>query len=133
VTGVGDHRPDIPLWWVDAGIEKNWTGWGITTFYGEWGRYEDGTTGLQAGVAYPGLGPTTAGTFPAGSQAVVLDSSVQWWGAGAVQRIDAAAMDLFVAYRHYDAEATISNGPANQIPGGLQGIWFIQAGARIQF
>jgi len=58
---------------------------------------------------------------------------VTWWGAGAVQKIDAAAMDLYIAYRQYQADATISGGPANQIPGGLNDIWFIQAGARIQF
>jgi len=29
------NRPDTKLWWVDAGIQKNWTGWGATTFYGE--------------------------------------------------------------------------------------------------
>jgi hypothetical protein len=131
VTGVGDNRPDIPLWWVDAGIQQNWTGWGATTLYGEWGRFDDGTVGLLASVAYPGLGPTAAGGFAAGS--LVLDSDVTWWGAGAVQKIDAAAMDVFIAYRQYQADATISGGPGNQIPGGLNDIWFIQAGARIQF
>jgi hypothetical protein len=132
VTGVGDHRPSIPLWWFDAGIQKNWTGWGATTFYGEWGRFDNGTNGLLASVAYPGLGPVgAAGGFAAGS--LVLDSDVTWWGLGAVQTIDAAAMDLYVAYRHYFADATISGGPANQIPGGFDDIWFIQAGARIQF
>jgi len=50
-----------------------------------------------------------------------------------VQKIDAAAMDLYIAYRQYQADATISGGPANQIPGGLNDAWFIQAGARIQF
>jgi hypothetical protein len=50
-----------------------------------------------------------------------------------VQTIDAAAMELYIAYRHYSADATISDGPANQIPGGLEDIWFVVAGARIQF
>jgi len=125
------HRPDIPLWWFDGGIQKNWTGWGNTTFYGEWGRYTDGTNGLFAATAFPNLGPLDAGAFTPGT--IVLDSEVTWWGVGAVQTIDAAAMDLYIAYRHYDASATISGGPANQIPGGLQDIWFIQAGARILF
>jgi hypothetical protein len=131
VAGAGPSRPDIPLWWVDAGIQRNWTGWGNTTVYGEWGRFDDGTVGLLAATAYPGLGPGGAGVFLAGS--VVLDSEVEWWGAGVVQSIDAAAMDLYLAYRHYGADATINGGPGNQVPGGLNGIWFIQAGARIQF
>jgi hypothetical protein len=127
----GGHRPDIPLWWVDGGIMKNWTGWGNTTFYGEWGRFDDGTVGLLASVAYPGLGPTATGGFDPGS--IVVASDVTWWGAGIVQTIDAAAMDFYVAYRHYEASATMSGGGGNQIPGDLNGIWFIQAGARIQF
>jgi hypothetical protein len=63
----------------------------------------------------------------------VLDTSVTWWGLGAVQTIDAAAMDVYVTYRHYFANATISGGPTNQIPGGFDDIWFVGAGARIQF
>jgi len=125
------NRPDIPLWWVSGGIQKNWFGPGNTTFYGEYGRFGDGTAGLLAATAYPNLGPLGGGTFTAGS--IVTGSGVTWWGLGAVQTIDAAAMDLYIAYRHYGANATISGGPANQIPGDLQDIWFIQAGARILF
>src|SRR5262245_17305862 len=125
------NRADIPMWWVDAGIEKNWTGWGKTTFYGEYGRFFDGVVGLAAATALPSLGPLAGGAFAAGT--IVVDSETTWWGAGVVQSIDAAAMDLFIAYRQYQADATISGGRANQIPGGLEDIWFIQAGARIQF
>jgi predicted porin len=125
------NRPDIPLWWVGGGIQKNWTGWGATTLYGEYGRFRDGTAGLPAGVAYPSLGPLDGGAFTAGT--IVVDSEVTWWGVGAVQTIDAAAMDLYIAYRQYQAAATVGGGPGNQIPGGLEDIWFMQAGARIQF
>jgi hypothetical protein len=131
VAGVGPSRPDIPMWWVDAGIQKNWTGWGDTTFYGEYGHFDDGTVGLLANVAYPGLGPLAGGGFAAGS--VVLDSEVSWWGAGVVQKIDAAAMDVYLVYRQYEAEARISGDGGNQIPGGFNDIWFIMSGARIQF
>jgi hypothetical protein len=131
VAGVGPNRPDIPLWWVDAGIQKNWTGWGATTFFGEWGRFDNGTVGLFASTAFPGIGPGPEGEFL--DDSLVLDSRVQWWGAGMVQSIDAAAVDLFIAYRQYQADAKMSGGPDNQIPGGLNDIWFIQAGARILF
>jgi hypothetical protein len=125
------HRPDIPHWWVSGGIQKNWTGWGNTTFYGEYGRFDHGTDGLLAITAFTGLGPLDGGAFATGS--IVVDSDVQWWGAGIVQAIDAAAMDFYFTYRQYQAHATMSGGPGNQIPGGLEDIWFIQAGARIQF
>jgi hypothetical protein len=125
------NRPDIPLWYVAGGIEKNCTGWGKTTFYGEYGRFEDGVAGLLAGVAFPNLGPLAGGAFAPGS--IVVDSDVTWWGVGAVQTIDAAAMDFYIAFRHYGADATISDGPGNQIPGDLEDIWFIQSGALIKF
>jgi hypothetical protein len=131
IAGTDNNRPDIPMWWVGAGIQRNWTGWGATTFYGEWGRFDDGVTGLLANTALPRIGPLSSGMFADGS--IVLDSDVTWWGAGAVQKIDAAAMELYIAYRQYQADATISGGPANQVPGGLNDIWFIVAGARIQF
>jgi hypothetical protein len=35
VQDADGHRDSIPLWWVDGGIQRNWTGWGATTFYGE--------------------------------------------------------------------------------------------------
>ena len=87
---------------MDAGIQKNWTGWGNTTFYGEYGRVEDGVTGLVVS------GATAAGALAGlGAQGVIVDSEMTWWGLGAVQTIDAAAMDVYLGYRRYSADATI--------------------------
>jgi hypothetical protein len=63
---------------------------------------------------------------------------MSWWGLGAVQTIDAAAMDLYLGFRWYSAGARFGDSvtqdlPAIQIPGGIEDIWYIQAGARIQF
>jgi hypothetical protein len=127
------NRPDINLWWVDVGIQKNWTGWGNTTFYAEYGRVEDGVTGLVVS------GATAAGALAGlGAQGVIVDSDMSWWGLGAVQTIDAAAMDIYIGFRMYSADATFGDSvtlglPAIQIPGGIEDIWYIQAGARIQF
>ena len=67
----------------------------------------------------------------------LADSEMTWWGVGAVQKIDAAAMDVYLAYRQYTADVRMGDsnfaGDAVQIPGGLEDIWYIQAGARIQF
>jgi hypothetical protein len=130
------NRPDTRLWWVDAGIQKNWLGIGATTFYGEYGRVEDGITGL---IADPGGdGPfLSSGLVPLGAEGVVVDSDMDWWGVGAVQRVDAATMDLYLAFRQYSADIRLGDsavaGPATQIPGGIEDIWYIQGGARIQF
>jgi len=130
---VFDHRPNVDLWWFDAGIQKNWTGWGNTTFYGEWGRVFDGLTGLTSISATTG----TSGLGPTGARGVVADSDMTWWGFGAVQTIDAAAMDVYIGFRRYTGSVFMDDsavaGPAVQIPGGLEPIWYIQAGARIQF
>jgi hypothetical protein len=130
------HRPDTTLWWVDAGIERNWFGIGATTFYGEFGRVNDGITGLLATPGGVGA-QLSSGLGPLGAVGVVVDSDMTWWGAGVVQKVDAAALDLYLAYRQYTADATMGDslvaGKAVQIPGGLQDIWYIQAGARLQF
>ena len=89
------NRPDIPHWWVSGGIQRNWTGWGNTTLYGEYGRYDSGTDGLLAATVFPSLGPLDSGAFASGS--IVIDSEVEWWGLGTVQTIDAAAMDIYIA------------------------------------
>jgi predicted porin len=134
------HRPDVDLWWVDAGIQRNWTGWGNTTFYAEYGRVYDGLTGLTSlplnGNEFVG----TSGLQPTGAEGVVADSEYWWWGLGAVQTIDAAAMDLYIGFRRYQGSITMGDSDAlpggvlaKQIPGGIEDIWFIQAGARIQF
>jgi hypothetical protein len=123
----GRNRPDVPLWWVGGGIEKNWTGLGGTTFYAEYGNVGDGITGLRA---------VSAGLVPVGAAGVVVDSEMSWWGLGAVQKIDTAAMDLYLAYRRYSADIWLGDSAAaasKQITGGLEDIWYIQAGARIQF
>jgi predicted porin len=127
------NRPDIDLWWVDAGIQRKWTGWGNTTFYVEYGRVNDGLTGLTA-IADGG---GTSGLGALGANGVVIDSELSWWGLGAVQTIDAAAMDLYIGFRRYSGSIFLGDsdvqGPAAQIPGGLEDIWYVQAGARIQF
>jgi hypothetical protein len=121
------NRPDATLWWVSGGIEKNWLGIGNTTFYGEYGRVGDGITGLRAGLA---------GITPIGAAGVVVDSEMTWWGVGAVQKVDAAAIDFYLAYRQYSADIVMgpsSAAAAAQITQGLEDIWYIQGGARIQF
>jgi hypothetical protein len=40
----------------------------------------------------------------AGEQYNGIDQAWQGWGLGAVQQIDAAAMDLYISYRSYDVD-----------------------------
>lgn len=79
---------DIKAYHAQAGIEHKFTGMGATTLYGEWMRYD-----LDV------LGQADA------------------YGAGLVQAIDAAALDLYISGRHVpDMDLTL-----------------VMAGARIKF
>jgi hypothetical protein len=132
------NRPDTHLWWVDAGIEKNWTGWGATTFYGEVGQVNDGLTGLLAAAPTASGGLILSGLGLFGARGVVADSEMTWWGVGVVQKVDAVATDFYLAYRQYSADVRLGPsanvpGGAVQVPGGIDDIWYIQGGARIQF
>ncbi len=92
---------DVPFWFVDpkayhlqGGIEKNFFGFGNTTLYGEWGNLD--------------------------SRFLGEDYEVEFWGLGAVQSIEAAAMDLYVGYRDYDLsiEGEAEGASTNTIVGG---------------
>jgi predicted porin len=66
-------------WYAKGGIRQRWTPLGHTVLYGEYERAENNA----------------------------LDSVVKMWGLGAVQEIDAAAMSIWVKYRHLDADLNI--------------------------
>lgn len=79
---------DMTMWQAQAGVERNWFGYGATTLYVEYGDHKlDG-----AGI----------------------DSSL--YGAGIVQRLDAAAMDVYLSFRSYD----IGGYDANVVMGGAR-------------
>lgn len=87
VTGSAGQRDaddffdEEQFWFVSSGIERKWFTIGDTTLFGMGGEYEDDD-----------------------------DATAHYWGLGAVQQIDAAAMDLFLSYRHYDLDSGIG-GP----------------------
>jgi predicted porin len=112
---AGARRPDAKLWYVVGGISKNWFGMGNTALYGEWSRITDGASGLTIG----------------GDS--IWDSEVNMWGLGVVQNIDAAAMELFLSYRQYQAEfGSLAGGPFGTAT-GLNDMNIVMAGARIKF
>jgi hypothetical protein len=115
--------PDTTYWYMQGGITRNWTGMGNTVLYGEYGRFEDG----GVGVTYGADGVGTAHTIDA--------SEVTFWGIGVVQHIDAAAMEVFLAYRNY--EATVAGTAGTSVntffDGNLDDLSVVTAGARIRF
>ncbi len=95
-------------WYVQAGIEKNFFGLGKTTVYGE---YFQGDTGAAlAGGAVRNVGflfPLDDPDFFL-SNTFITSSTVDVWGFGLVQTIDAAAMDLYIGFRNYSGDANMT-------------------------
>ncbi|KAB2919832.1 MAG: hypothetical protein F9K29_04380 [Hyphomicrobiaceae bacterium] len=118
-AAFGTNRPDTKFWYVAGGIAQNWTGLGKTVLYGEYGHIDDGATGLAA----------TAAGYNIAAASVVSDSEVTFWGLGVVQNIDAAAMELYAAYRNYSGDVSVASGAAVQV----EDFQMVMTGARIKF
>jgi hypothetical protein len=99
VDGAADSSE---TWYFKAGLRQRWTPLGHTVLYGEYDRNENG----------------------AGS-----GSESDWWGLGAVQEIDNAAMSIWLSYRQFSADDGLT-GPAHE---NLKDFDMIKFGALINF
>jgi hypothetical protein len=107
LTGGVPNRDDTTFWYLQGGISQNWTGLGRTVFYGEYGQFNDGI-------------------FPV--IAAALSDETRFWGVGVVQHIDAAAMELFLSYRQYQAEVSAGGASVD-----FDDLSIVMGGARIRF
>ncbi len=89
---------DMDTWYVKAGLRRNWNHLGATVLYGEYDNSE-----MDSGPEH------------------------EFWGLGAVQEIDAAAMSLWISYRQFSADG-YTGRDAN-----LQDFDMVKAGALINF
>lgn len=80
---------DISFWYVQAGIERKLLPYGATTFYGEYGSYDDFAV--------------SAGVIPNATS-----SEATRWGVGLNQKIDSVAMDVYAnaAFWDFDHNST---------------------------
>jgi hypothetical protein len=101
------------MWFVQAGIEREWCSLGTTTIFAEYRNDE-------AGLA-------STSTTINGSQ--VTSSDIDFLALGVVQNVSAAALDLYAIYRHTDGDASTENG----LETDLDGFDMVITGARIQF
>lgn len=99
-------------WYVQAGIQRKWLPLGATTLYGE---YFEGDFGAANG-SITGVGAIEA-------------SDVTVWGLAAIQSIDAAALDLYISYRHYEADLYAAGGRVS----GVEDFQTVFTGAKISF
>jgi len=110
-----EGNPNTVLWYVQGGISRNWTGVGSTVLYGEHAHVNDAAAAVGPG----GLG------IPS----YIATSDARVWGLGVVQHIDAAAMEVYLAYRRYSAEANIYR----EITIEANDFSVVMGGARIRF
>jgi hypothetical protein len=115
-----DDHPNTTLWYLQGGVARNWTGLGNTVLYAEYARVDDGLAGAVVRTGKYDFDLIT------GSEATV-------WGLGVVQHIDAAAMELFVAYRRYSAEVTSPEYGEIRGTESLGDFDVLMSGARIRF
>ncbi|MDQ8697189.1 porin [Hyphomicrobium sp. LHD-15] len=81
---LDDHVADTDgdTWYFKAGLRRNWNHLGATVLYGEYMNSDKDDS---------------------------FDSEFKWWGLGAVQEVDAAAMSLWLKYRNYEFEDNVNS------------------------
>jgi hypothetical protein len=112
---------DAQTYYAKLGLRERWTPLGHTVLYGEYERTNgDGDFGWLA----TGLGTTGVPTQ--------FGSEFKLWGVGIVQEIDAAAMSLWISYRHMEQQDDIVDVLGGGAV-GLEDFQYVKAGALINF
>jgi predicted porin len=120
VTGVEDESW---FWAVEAGIQRKFMPIGTTTFFGQY-YYDEGGSNARRNILEGGV------------ESRILDTGYSYVGGGIVQMVDAAALELYLYYRHSTAEMTLLPGTANNatpIALDLDDLDVVTAGALIRF
>lgn len=107
------------LGWQTGNITKL----GTTAFYGEYGRFEDFASSQFAGVANQFNGAAVRIT---GNEAEV-------WGVGVVQHIEAAAMQLYLGYRHHSVDIDLLDAAGDRVNDNVEDFQTFVAGGIITF
>lgn len=121
--GAVDDSDD--MWSVQAGIEKKFIPLGKTTVYGEYAEFSTGA-GINGSGAIAGTGALGAPRQES--------SNINYWGVGINQSLEAAAMDLYLAYRHHEGDVDLMNA-ANASIGSVSfdELEIVMGGALIKF
>ena len=126
------NRPDASSWYVQGGIKRRFLlpAVGATTLYGEFEQWND--YGIRRSSS--SLGEDLSG-------GEITDSSVDMWGFGVVQDIDAAAMKLYAGFRAFESNLRVAlppgedseccENPGTKIP--TEDLYTFAFGGRINF
>jgi hypothetical protein len=89
-------KKDVAQWLIQAGVSRNWFGYGLTSVYGEYGVATDWGANQGLGRNYTTTGFNTV--------LGVTDTEMKVWGLGIAQTFDAAATVMYLGYRHMEAD-----------------------------
>ncbi|HET6388166.1 porin [Hyphomicrobium sp.] len=95
-VGASNTEATSSMYFIQGGIEQKWLALGKTTVFGEY-RHDDGGSKNNASIPVG---------FGGGS---LSSTSLNFIGAGVIQNIEPAALDLYVMYRHADGDITSTN------------------------
>jgi hypothetical protein len=136
---------DDSFYQVLAGVEKKFEGplgkLGKSTLYGEYEHYDTGAiiSGNGDAANYLPRAITGVGLANLGGGAAQLGSGadIDVLGGGVNQNFEAAALDLYLAYRWAQADVSVSDNGVQGGPGSgtfkFEPLHLIMSGARIQF
>jgi hypothetical protein len=124
-AGSSYAGPDLSYWHLIGGLSVNHFGFGRTVLFGEYGE----ASGGLAQASY--LGVMTG-------HDTVSDNDITYWGLGVTQHIDAASLELFIAYKNFSVDAhgftggfaVLNTGSA---AGGAADFSTVLTGMRINF
>jgi len=109
LSGFGPNNfSENEVYYIKAGLRRRWHPLGHTVLYGEYKRAER---------------ERFAGMF--------VDTEVNLWGLGVVQEIDAAAMSMWLTYRHLSGESNLDGDPFDRV--NLEDFQYAKFGALINF
>lgn len=124
--GVANVDDESDFYAFQAGIEQKWMPLGKTTVYGEYFKHEGGANDrdVLAGDAIN----------PFGNTARIWNSEVEVIGGGVVQAIDAAAMNIYISYRHIEGDVTLRDDVTGTLADApLEDLDVLMSGAIIKF
>jgi hypothetical protein len=116
ITPAGTNRPDFDYRYISSGVRRKLSSLGDTSVYGEFAIGSDGVTGRREG----GIREVT-------------DSEIRMFGVGIVQRIDSAAMEIYLAARHFEVSVEGVDVSGRTDAEDLEDINLVYAGVKIKF
>ena len=99
-AGDGEHS----FWWIQGGWQAKLNPLGNTIF---WGQYQEAKTGLGTANSIVQVVASNDVLNSLGEAAVIRGTDTSAWGLGISQRVDAAAMTLYMGFYNVQTEGTL--------------------------